>query len=282
MSSIPFYAKRFISGATSSEAFEIVKKNNEKNISVTLDVLGENIKDKEQATAFKNEYLILLKDIHNKNLNCTVSVKLTMLGLDINEEFCTQNLNEILTLADSLNSRVAFDMEGSNYTERTLSMYEIAAKKFNSAEIVLQAYLRRTEQDIDRVIAANGRIRLCKGAYKESKELAYQKMPEIVEQYQKYISKLLISGTRVCIASHDDKIINYCLDFINKNNISKEKYEFQMLYGMREKTWSKIRELGHNMTVYVPFGRSWKLYYFRRLSERKENIFFVLKNIFKS
>ena len=282
MATIPFYARRFISGATSSQAFEVVKKLNAKNISVTLDVLGENITEKEQATAFTKEYIDLLTDIHTNKLNCTVSVKLTMLGLDIDEEFCLQNLNKILTLADTFNSRVAFDMEGSGYTERTLLMYEKAAKQFKSPEIVLQAYLHRTEQDIDRVIGANGKIRLCKGAYKESASVAYQKTPEIREQYKKYIAKLLMSGTRICIATHDDNLINFCLQFIEENKVSKDKYEFQMLYGMREKTWFKIREQDHNMTIYVPFGKNWKAYYLRRLSERKENIFFVLKNLFKS
>lgn len=282
MSSIPFYAKRFISGATFSEAFDVVKKLNEKKISVTLDVLGENITQKEQAIEFTHEYLALLAEIAKEKLDCYVSIKLTMLGLDIEENFCYENLKQILAAADKHGSRVAFDMEGSNYTERTITMYEKAAQEFKSAEIVLQAYLLRTETDIERVIKANGRLRLCKGAYKESKDVAIQKMGDIVEQYKKLVSKLLLEGRRVCLATHDDNIIEYCMDFIKKNKIPNDRYEFQMLYGMREKTWSKIREQGHNMTIYVPYGKQWKAYYTRRLSERKENIFFVLKNFFKS
>lgn len=282
MSSIPFYAKRFISGSNFTEAFEVVKNLNKKNISVTLDVLGENITEKEQALKFTEEYIALLNEIARQQLNCYVSVKLTILGLDINENFCYENLSKILLVADSINSRVAFDMEGSGYTERTLTMYEKAAKEFKSPEIVLQAYLHRTEKDLARVIAANGRMRLCKGAYNEADEVAFQKMSDIVAHYKKNIETLLLSGKRICIASHDDEIIKYCMDFIKNNNISKDKYEFQMLYGMREKTWSKIAEQGYNMTVYVPYGKEWKAYYMRRLAERKENIFFVLKNFFRS
>ena len=282
MGSIPFYAKRFVSGSNFEEAFNVIEKLNQKKISVTLDVLGENIKEKNQALKFTEEYDLLLKRIAEKKLDSYVSVKLTMLGLDIDHEFCFENLCKILKTADQTKSRVALDMEGTDYTERTLAMYERAAKEFTSPEIVLQAYLMRTENDINRVLAANGKLRLCKGAYKEPAEKALQKMPQIVENYKKLIQHLLLNGKRVCIASHDDEIIEFCFQFIEENNIPKDRYEFQMLYGMREKTWSRIREKGHNMTIYVPYGEDWQAYYSRRLTERKENVFFVLKNLFKS
>ena len=282
MGSIPFYAKRFVSGSNFEEAFSVVEKLNDKKICVTLDVLGENIKDKPQALKFVEEYDLLLKRIAEKPRDCYVSIKLTMLGLDIDHEFCYENLSRILSIADEKKIRVALDMVGTDYTERTSAMYERAAKEFTSPEIVLQAYLLRTEEDINRIIAANGKIRLCKGAYKEPQEKALQKMPLIVENYKKLIQKLLLNGKRVCIASHDDEIIEFCINFIENNNIPKDRYEFQMLYGMREKTWSRIREKGHNMTIYVPYGEDWQAYYTRRLAERKENVFFVLKNLFRS
>jgi len=282
MGSIPFYAKRFVSGSNFEEAFSVVEKLNDKKICVTLDVLGENIKDKPQALKFVEEYDLLLKRIAEKKRDCYVSIKLTMLGLDIDHEFCYENLSRILSIADEKKIRVALDMEGTDYTERTIAMYERAAKEFTSPEIVLQAYLLRTEEDINRIIAANGKIRLCKGAYKEPQEKALQKMPLIVENYKKLIQKLLLNGKRVCIASHDDEIIDFCIHFIENNNIPNDRYEFQMLYGMREKTWSRIRDKGHNMTIYVPYGEDWQAYYTRRLAERKENVFFVLKNLFRS
>lgn len=282
MSSIPFYAKRFVAGTNFEQSLAVVRKLNQVNISVTLDVLGENIKEKNQAIKFTEEYITLLNRVAEEKLDCYASVKLTMLGLDIDEEFCFENLSKICETADKFQSRIAMDMEGTAYTERTISMYERAAKLFKSAEIVLQAYLHRTDSDINRVLNANGRMRLCKGAYKESEDKAFQKMPNIVENYKKQIQKLLISGKRICIATHDDNVIDFCMKFIEQNQIPKDRYEFQMLYGMREKTWSKIRAQGHNMTVYVPYGDQWQAYYMRRLAERKENIFFVLKNLFRS
>lgn len=282
MASIPFYAKRFVSGTNLNDALTVVKTLNKKGVSVTLDALGENIQEKSQATQFTHEYLEMLDKIAQDKLDCYVSIKLTMLGLDIDEVFCFENFAQILQKADQHKIRVAMDMEGSDYTERTMQMYEKAAQKFWSPEIVLQAYLHRTKDDIERVLKANGRVRLCKGAYKEPADRALQKMSEIKANYKSCIQKLLLEGKRVCIASHDDEIIDFCKDFIKTNNISKDRYEFQMLYGLRSKTWEKIVQEGHNMTVYVPYGEHWQAYYSRRLAERKENLFFIIKNFFKS
>ena len=281
MSKIPFYAKRFVAGLDMNQAADSVAELNQKNISATLDCLGENITEKDQATHFTQEYLNLIKLIAEKNVDSHVSVKPTMLGLDIDETFCYENLASILKEADKHNNRVALDMEGSDYTERTMVLYEALAKDFKSPEIVLQAYLHRTEQDIERVLKSNGRLRLCKGAYKETKEVALQKMSDIVENYNRLLSKLLLEGQRVCIASHDDNVIDFAKSFISQNNIPKERYEFQMLFGMRSKTWDIIASEGHNMTVYVPYGDQWQAYFARRVAERKENVFFVLKNMFR-
>lgn len=279
---IPFYAKRFVAGTDLEQSLSVVKDLNEKQICVTLDVLGENIKEKKEALKFTADYEALLDRVAELKLDCYASVKLTMLGLDIDPEFCYENLARILKKADAHGSRIAMDMEGSDYTERTLAIYERAAREYKSPEIVLQAYLHRTTTDIERVLRANGRLRLCKGAYKESQQVAFQKMPDIVENYKKLISKLLLSGKRVCIATHDDSVIEHCVQFVQENKIPQDRYEFQMLYGMREKTWHKIRAQGHNMTIYVPYGEQWQAYYMRRLAERKENVFFVLKNLFRS
>jgi proline dehydrogenase len=282
MGNVPFYAKRFISGTNRKEAFDVVEKLNKKNISVTLDLLGENIKEKTQALRFLQEYEILIQEIAQNKKDCSISIKLSMLGLDIDSDFCYENLCSLLKIADSHHIRVAFDMEGSNYTERILGFYEKTAQQFKSPEIVLQAYLLRTETDVNRALTANKKIRLCKGAYKEPPDKALQQMSFIVENYKKLIHKLLFQGNRVCIATHDDELIRFCLQVIKENKISQDRYEFQMLYGMREHTWKSIQEQGHNMTVYVPYGENWHAYYARRLSERKENIFFFLKNLFRS
>ena len=281
MGQIPFYARRFVSGTTMDEAFEAVQKLNAKNVSATLDLLGENITKESEATACTSEYVALLTKVDSLKISAHVSVKLTMLGLDINEDFCYENLKKILSTADKFNNRVALDMEGTPYTERTLRMYEIAAREFSSPEIVLQAYLKRTEADIERVLKANGRLRLCKGAYKEPAEHAFQKTPEIVANYKKLATKLLAQGNRVCLATHDDELIQFCAQHIAREKVSKDRYEFQMLYGMREKSWYRIASAGHNFTVYLPYGEHWQAYYSRRLAERKENVFFVLKNFFR-
>lgn len=263
------------------EAFTQVAALNAKNISVTLDLLGENITSLEQAKKFTDEYVDMLGQISSQKLSSHVSVKLTMLGLDINEDVCFENLKAILRTADALKNRVALDMEGTPYTERTLRIYEAAAKEFASPEIVLQAYLHRTEKDIERVLKANGRLRLCKGAYKEKPEHALQKMPDIVENYKKLALRLFKEANRVCLATHDDELIGFCKEQIRLGQVSKDRYEFQMLYGMRAKTWESIEGEGHNMTVYLPYGEHWQAYYSRRLAERKENVFFVLKNLFR-
>lgn len=281
MSSVPFYARRFVSGTTMLEALDSVKKLNADDISASLDLLGENITERSQATACTDEYVKLLNEIAAQKIDSHVSVKLTMLGLDIDEEFCYQNLSRILKTADAHKNRVALDMEGTPYTDRTLNMYERAAKEFASPEIVLQAYLHRTERDIERVLKANGRLRLCKGAYKESAEHAIQKMPDIVENYKKLVTRLFDSANKVCIATHDDNLIEFCKAQIESRKIAKERYEFQMLYGLRPETWKKIRSMGHPMTVYTPYGNDWQAYFSRRLAERKENVFFVVKNFFK-
>lgn len=281
MSSVPFYAKRFVAGVKMEEALESVQALNAKSISASLDFLGENITERSEADACVEEYVKLLHLIKEYRIDSHVSLKLTMLGLDIDEQFCYENLSKVLATADEINNRVALDMEGTPYTERTMAMYERACKEFKSPEIVLQAYLKRTESDFERVLNANGRLRLCKGAYKEPEELAYQKMSDIQENYKKLMSRAFLQANRVCIATHDDELIDFCEQFIATNKIPKEKYEFQMLYGMRAPTWEDIKNRGHNMTVYVPYGEAWQAYFSRRVTERKENLFFVMKNFFK-
>ena len=282
MGKVPFYAKRFVSGTHMTQALEVVGQLNKQNVHASLDLLGENITSRAQAEQCQQEYLTLLQKIAAQKLDSHVSLKLTMLGLDIDEAYCFDLLSQILSTADDLGNRVALDMEGTAYTERTVKIYEAACRKFKSPELVLQAYLHRTPNDLDRVLAANGRFRLCKGAYKEKPEHALQLMPQIRTRYLELARKALQSCQHVCLATHDDILIAELKQIIEKENIAKEKYEFQMLYGLREKTWYSLAEQGHPFTVYVPYGEQWQAYFSRRLAERKENIFFVLRNLFKS
>jgi proline dehydrogenase len=280
---VPFYAKRFVSGLQLSESLIHLEKLSLLNISSSLDLLGENVKTLNQTKEFTQEYLRMLDAIAAapRKLNSHVSLKLTMLGLDISPTACEENLYQILEKADKLNIRVCLDMEGTKYTEVTMQIYEKACSKFRSPEIVLQAYLHRTKSDVERVLKANGRFRLCKGAYKESATNAIQKMPEIVENYKLLVSHALLNANYVCIATHDDQLIEFCKAFIVEHKVPKSRYEFQMLYGMRSETWKELASAGHPFTVYMPYGADWKAYYSRRLAERKENVFFVLKNMFR-
>ena len=281
MAKVPFYARRFVCGTELGEATACAKSLNEKGVEASLDLLGENITEDSAAKACAQEYITLLAAIQAKGLKAHVSLKLTMLGLDISQSLCQELLSQVLAQADAVGSRVALDMEGSAYTERTLAMYEWACKQFRSPEVVLQAYLKRTPEDVQRVMKANGRFRLCKGAYKESPQVAFQNMKEIREQYLKIAEACLVESKHICLATHDDEVMKPLQAFIGANKISKEKYEFQMLYGMREKTWYETSSQGYPMTVYVPYGAHWQAYYSRRLAERKENVFFVLKNLFR-
>lgn len=279
---IPFLARRFVSGTTAGEAIAAAKKLKQQNITSTLDLLGENITDPAETKAAAAAYAQLVQLMSDQGVEPYISVKLTMLGLDQSAELCEENLSQVLRVADERNGRVCMDMEGSAYTERTIATYEWACKQFRSPEIVLQAYLHRTREDAERVLKANGRLRLCKGAYKEPPAVALQNMRDIRKNYLEILEILLVKSQRVCIASHDDHIINNALAALERLSVPRDRYEFQMLYGLRAKTWSSLAARGHNMTVYVPYGEHWQAYYARRLAERKENVFFILRNLFRT
>lgn len=279
---IPLLARRFVSGTTAGEAIAVATKLKQKNITSTLDLLGENMTDPAETKAAASAYTQLVQLMSDQGVEPYISVKLTMLGLDQSAELCEENLSHVLSVADERNGRVCLDMEGSAYTERTLTIYERACEKFRSPEIVLQAYLHRTKEDAQRVLKANGRLRLCKGAYREPPAKALQNMRDIRKNYLDILENLLVNSQRVCIASHDDHIVNRALAALERLSVPRERYEFQMLYGLRAKTWSSLAAQGHNMTVYVPYGEHWQAYYARRLAERKENIFFILRNFFRS
>lgn len=281
MSSIPFFARRWVAGTRREDAIAVARELNQKGIAVSLDLLGEDVTDPKVTVASRDEYIQLLRDMAAAKVDGHISIKLSMLGLVIDPELCWDNLAALLRLADELGMRVACDMEGTAITEATISMWERAAREFKSPEIVLQAYLHRTGKDIDRVLAANGRMRLCKGAYKEPVQVALQDRAGIVAQYKSHLAKLLDGAKHVCIATHDDELIDYAKSLIRDRKVPRERYEFQMLYGMRAKTWSAIAGEGHPMCVYVPYGESWQAYYSRRLMEKK-TIGFVLRNLFRS
>jgi len=280
---LPFVlAKRFVAGENFEQAAPKVEALNQKKISVTLDLLGENVRDKKMADETVNSYIRLLQSIHESGLKSSISVKLTMMGLDIDETYCNDNLHRLLDEAKKLDQFVRIDMEGSDYTQVTIDLFKEALENYGKhVGIVLQAYLHRTKNDILLLAGLGADVRICKGAYNEPERIALQKMPEIRESFKEYTKILLEQTPYPRIATHDDELVDWVKEYTSENNIGKDRYEFQMLYGLREETMSQLAECGYNTRIYVPYGSMWLPYFKRRLMERKENIWFVLSTIFK-
>lgn len=280
---LPFaLARRFVAAKTFEGTVPKIKLLNEKGIKVTLDLLGENVKEKITADDTVEIYKELLHKIHEVGLKSTISIKLTMLGMDIDQEYCKKNLFDLLDLAQELNSFVRIDMEGSDYTQQTIDIFKDAFKKYGKhVGIVIQAYLHRSKKDISELAELGADIRLCKGAYKEPEKIALQDMDDIREAFKSYAKILFEKTDYPRIATHDDELINWVKEYTQKENISKDRFEFQMLYGLRQETMEEFAKNGYNARIYVPYGTMWFPYFKRRLMERKENILFVFKTMFK-
>jgi proline dehydrogenase len=276
-----FLAKRFVSGQTVEEAVAAVRRLNTMGIQTTLDVLGENVRNRQAADFALASYLETLEWIAKAGLRSNVSLKLTQMGLDIDSSYCFQNLSRLCERAAAGNNYVRIDMESTAYTERTLSFFYELFRTHKNVGVVIQAYLYRSEHDIAKLVELGARVRLCKGAYKEPPDLAIQSMSEIRKNFMKLASTLLERGNYPAIATHDDVLINWTKHYAASHQIPRERFEFQMLYGVRSPTQRQLAAEGYNMRVYVPFGTHWLPYLYRRLRERKENIYFVLKNLFR-
>jgi proline dehydrogenase len=274
-------AKRFVSGQTIQEAVAVVHRLNAHGIGATLDVLGENVTDRRAAEAAVAAYLETLDWIQRDGLSSNVSLKLTQMGLDIDRDYCLENVARICERAAAGNNFVRIDMEGSAYTERTLSLFCELFQKHQNVGIVIQAYLHRSEQDVRRLIELGARVRLCKGAYKEPPRLAVQAMAAVRQNFMSLASLLLSQGNHPAIATHDDVLLSWTKNYIAKHQVPKDGFEFQMLYGVRSETQRQLAAQGYSMRVYVPFGTHWLPYFYRRLRERKENVAFVLRHLFR-
>ncbi len=275
-------ARRFVAGERFEEVVPKVRALNNRGIKVTLDLLGENVADRETAVQNLQDYITLLNDIHHLKLNAGISIKLTMMGLDIDPAFARDNLFRLLEAARSHNRFVRIDMEGSDYTSRTISLFREAFSEFGGRTgIVLQACLYRTREDVEELARLGADVRLVKGAYKEPKHLALQKMPAIREAFKEYAAILLERTPCPRIATHDDELINWTRAHAELRHLPPDRYEFQMLYGLRQPTCEKLAGQGYHVRIYVPFGTRWFPYFSRRLRERKENIWFVLSNLFR-
>jgi len=280
---LPFaLAKRFVAGETFRAAIPKVQELNQKGIKVSLDLLGENVKDRMTADETTVSYVDLLKGIKDMDLDSNISIKLTMLGLDIDHSYCLDNLHLLLDQASKNKQFVRIDMEGTPYTQRTIDILVEAHKQYpGHVGTVIQSYLHRTRQDIPMLASLGADVRLCKGAYSEPAKLAIQDMPEIRKAFKEYATQLVGVTPYPRIASHDDEIINWVFDYTKEKGIPKERFEMQMLYGLRQSTCEQMVKDGYNVRVYVPYGTMWFPYFSRRLKERKENVWFVLSTLFK-
>lgn len=277
---IPIYfARRFVAGETAEQAIEAVKKINEDGITATLDLLGENVSTHQQADEAVEEYDRLSQLITNSHIKSGVSLKLTQLGLDLGKEKCIERMDVILQKAKDHNLFVRIDMEGSSYTQITIDVFQDLLKRHDNVGLVLQAYLHRSASDALQFAQQHASIRVCKGAYKEPASIAYQSMKEIRENYKDMVTTLLLKGSKIGIATHDDELINWAKKITSEKNIPKSQFEFQMLYGLRRNKARELAREGYRVRSYVPYGTHWFPYFSRRLRERKENIFFVLKSL---
>jgi proline dehydrogenase len=274
-------ARSFVAGETADEALKQVDRLHSKGIMVTLDILGEAVQDRAQSDKAVQDYLDLLDTLAKAKSEAHISLKLTQMGLDIDDEYCYRNMVKIIGRAAKNKRFVRIDMEGSALTQRTLNIFYRLRKKFDNVGIVLQAYLHRTEKDVRDINKIRGKVRLCKGAYKEPKEVAIKKMKDIRVNFIKLAGMLFAKGLYPAIATHDTKLINWAKDYVAANKIGPHKFEFQFLYGIRNKTQQKLAQEGYQVRSYVPFGTHWLPYFMRRLRERKENVFFIVKNLFK-
>lgn len=280
---LPFVlAKRFVAGENIEQAIPKVEELNRRGIKVTLDMLGENVTDRSMADTTVQSYIDLLRDIETAGLNSSISIKLTMLGLDIDRRYCKDNLFKLLDVAREEDQFVRIDMEGSDYTEVTIDLFKEAFKQYGKhVGIVIQAYLHRSRQDIYELANMGADVRLCKGAYSEPDRLAIQDMPTIREAFKEYATILLDKTAYPRIATHDDGLVEWVKQYTEEHNIGKDRFEFQMLYGLRQNTMEQLSGEGFNTRIYVPYGTMWFPYFKRRLTERKENVWFVLKALFK-
>ena len=276
---IRIFSKKYIAGAKVEDAVKVIKDLNVKGIMATVDVLGEEIKEKRVAEEAVEQYLNLLKVIQDEKLDSNISVKPTHMGLKLDKEFCYNNIKSLVQEAKKYNNFVRIDMEDHSCTDDTIEIYLRLRKEFDNVGTVLQSYMRRNINDVNNLIPHKANLRLCKGIYVEPKEVAY-KDEEIVNYNFSYcLEKLLKNKCYVGIATHDEKLVWSALAIIDELNLKKEEYEFQMLLGVTEDLRDIIVSAGHRLRVYVPFGEQWHAYSTRRLKENPNMVGYILKSI---
>ncbi|AOZ88361.1 proline dehydrogenase [Bacillus xiamenensis] len=272
-------SKKIIGGKDFESAIPVIKRLNDQGMAVTVDHLGEFVTKAEIANERTNECIQTIQRIAEEKLNSHVSLKMTSLGLDIDDDLVYRNMKSILDTAEKHRIMVTIDMEDEQRCQKTLDIFKEMKSQYEYVSTVLQAYLYRTEKDLDDLNELQPFLRLVKGAYKESAEVAFPNKKDVDQNYKKLIEKQLLSGNYTAIATHDDQMIEFTKHIVKKHNIRTDQFEFQMLYGMRSETQQALVKEGYQMRIYTPYGREWYGYYMRRLAERPANIAFALKGM---
>lgn len=274
---------RFVAGETIDDAVSYIRQINAENCTASFDHLNESVGSEAEADKEVVEYLNILNQISQTQINSNVSIKLTQFGLGLDPELAYRNARRVVEDAHARGNFVRVDMEDSAVTQVTIDIFKRLRAEFglNDVGIVLQSYLHRTYADAQELVKLPARIRICKGAYNEPPEVAYPDKRDVDANYVKVMQLLLSSGVYHGIATHDPKMIDATIDFVQREGIAKEKFEFQMLFGIRRDLQRQLAHDGFNVRIYVPYGKHWYPYFMRRLAERPANIWFVMKNVFK-
>jgi len=274
-------ARRFVAGDTLDDALSACRQVNTEGISATLDYLGEHVHTIAEAGQCRDAYLRSLRAIVDNHIDSNVSLKLTQFGIDFSEDACRSMVAEVVESAASAGSFVRIDMESSAYTERTLQLVESLHQEFGACGTVIQSYLHRSAADVEHLCAKGIRVRLCKGAYLEPPTVAFQDKREVDRNYLDLARVLLVSGTYPAIATHDEKIVWEIVAYSRQKAITPDRFEFQMLYGIRRDLQRKLVADGFRLRLYIPYGEAWYPYFMRRLAERPANLIFLARNLFR-
>jgi len=274
-------SSRFVAGKTLEEALAVCRRINSEDISVTLDHLGESVTSLDEAAQARDVYIRTLSAMHDNGIRGNVSLKLTQFGIDLSPEKCRANVAQLVERANTLSSFVRVDMESSAYTDRTLDLVEDLHQRYGCVGTVIQSYLRRGRADIQRLNQHGIRVRLVKGAYLEPAGVAYPDKADVDRYFVELMKLLLDGGNFPAIATHDEKIIEQTKTYAAQRQISADRFEFQMLYGIRRDLQRKLVAQGYRLRLYVPFGDAWYPYLMRRLAERPANVFFIARHFFR-
>ena len=280
MNPLTIFARRFVAGERPPDAVRVGERLHAKGIKATFDKLGEDVLDKEAAKRATDAAKDLLRIIP-VGIERNISIKMSSMGQEISRDLCLENVSSILDVAKEVGGFVRLDMEGSKLTQDTSETFQTLRKSHENVGIVLQAALHRTPDDVKEAVRRGDRVRLCKGAYKEPPEVALQDMGQIREAFKGCAHQLLDAGPRPAMATHDEELIADTIAYAKARTIAPSRFEFQMLYGLRRRRWETLVRDGYSVRIYVPFGTHWIPYFYRRLRERRENVLFVLKNLFR-